>query len=795
MTKKAKSLPRVRLRYGAGLLIVALFCGLYLYVSHSRNTDFALATYLKIATKKFQSQANQVMQTGQFIVDPVPGSANVGLQDLSARVVMLSDNLDEMERCWANLPPWLQDYLRERSGSTDPFAGFRLFRDQAVAVVATDPSKLKAALLSLGSVYFGETQPAFVRMETAYQDFDIAFSVELKHIINIAATGIALMIAGLGIFIFWPMERAIHQAIARSDSDRERAEEAADRAENAERAKSEFLANMSHEIRTPMNGVMGMAELLAKTGLDSKQKMFTDIIVKSGHALVTIINDILDFSKIDSGQLELDPMPFSLSEAVEDVATLISTRVKEKDLELAVRVQPDLPESFVGDVGRIRQIITNLVGNAVKFTDRGHVLIDISGAVGMPGKNGETTAALLVKVQDTGVGIPADQADKVFQKFSQVDGSSTRKHEGTGLGLTISKMLVEKMGGEIGVESELGKGSTFWFTLPLPVHGNPTRSKRVPIDVSGARVLVIDDNEVNRAVLLEQLGSWGFDATATPTGREGITVLHYAARMNRKVDLVILDFQMPEMDGTKVAAAIRESADIGDTPIILLTSVDNASDGKLFREMGIQDQLVKPARASALLESVIKVLQDDRGTAQTEDSILFEDEPAGSATSAPAVSSDTAQQSAEPATGAAPEKTKTPARPGKCRILVAEDNEVNQIVIEQILKETGHDYTIVFDGAQAVEKYKADPPDLILMDVSMPEMNGLEATQAIRKLETESGDHVPIIGLTAHALKGDKEMCLESGMDDYVPKPISVEKLQDAIERNLGADRRAATAG
>jgi CheY-like chemotaxis protein len=462
-------------------------------------------------------------------------------------------------------------------------------------------------------------------------------------------------------------------------------------------------------------------------------------------------------------------------------------------------VQPDLPESFVGDVGRIRQIITNLVGNAVKFTDRGHVLIDISGAVGKPDEDGETTAALLVKVQDTGIGIPADQADKVFQKFSQVDGTSTRKHEGTGLGLTISKMLVEKMGGEIGVESEMGKGSTFWFTLPLPVHGNTTRSKRVPIDVSGARVLVIDDNEVNRAVLLEQLGSWGFDATATPTGREGITVLHYAARMNRKVDLVILDYQMPEMDGTKVAAAIRESADIGDTPIILLTSVDNASDGKLFREMGVQDQLVKPARASALLESVIRVLQDERGTAQTEDSILFEDVDESGPESASAETFDATTQSdpapTEPAAGAAPEQPSAPVQAGKCRILVAEDNEVNQIVIEQILKETGHNYTIVFDGAQAVEKYKTDPPDLILMDVSMPEMNGLEATQAIRQLEVESGRHIPIIGLTAHALKGDREMCLESGMDDYVPKPISVEKLQAAIDRNLGADRRAAAAG
>ncbi len=612
MTKKAKSLPRVRLRYGAGLLIVALFCGIYLYVSHSRNTDFALATYLKIATKKFQSQANQVMQTGQFIVDPVPGSANVGLQDLSARVVMLSDNLDEMERCWANLPPWLQDYLRERSGSTDPFAGFRLFRDQAVAVVATDPSKLKAALLSLGSVYFGETQPAFVRMETAYQDFDIAFSVELKHIINIAATGIALMIAGLGIFIFWPMERAIHQAIARSDSDRERAEEAADRAENAERAKSEFLANMSHEIRTPMNGVMGMAELLAKTGLDSKQKMFTDIIVKSGHALVTIINDILDFSKIDSGQLELDPMPFNLAEAVEDVATLVSARAVEKDLELAVRIQPDLPVSVVGDVGRIRQIVTNLIGNAVKFTETGHVLVDVSGDMH------DGIVDLLVKVEDTGIGIPDDQIDKVFQKFSQVDGSSTRKHEGTGLGLTISQMLVEMMGGEIGATSRFGQGSTFWFSMPLPVAGEQIVSVSVPVDVTGARVLVIDDNEVNRAILLEQLGSWGFDPLSASSGREGLAELRRSAGIGRRIDLVVLDYHMPGMDGSDVAIAIREDETIRDVPIVMLTSVDSKSDGGVFRKLQIQGHLVKPARSSLLRQTIVESLQACGGARATD---------------------------------------------------------------------------------------------------------------------------------------------------------------------------------
>ncbi len=582
---------------------------------------------------------------------------------------------------------------------------------------------------------------------------------------------------------------------------------AVEQAEVADRAKSEFLANMSHEIRTPMNGVMGMAELMAKTDLDSKQKMFIDVIVKSGRALVTIINDILDFSKIDSGQLELDPLPFVLAEAVGDVATLMSTRVNEKEIELAVRFQPDLPESYVGDIGRIRQIVTNLVGNAVKFTEQGHVLVDVSGTVA--GKGDGRTAALLVKIEDTGIGIPQDQADKVFQKFSQVDGTSTRKHEGTGLGLTISKMLVEKMGGEIGVESEIGKGSTFWFTLPLPVHGNVTRKKRVPVDVTGARVLVIDDNEVNRSILLEQLGSWGFDVAAAASGREGLAVLNNAARMGRPVELLVLDFQMPNMDGAQVTQAIRSAAEIRDTPIILLTSVDNASDTKKFRELGVQEHLVKPARASALLEGVIAVLQDARGLRQSEDEMLFDEtdtilfgdtqtEEAGE--SASETTGETAGETESDA-GARPDPVATgdivSAKPDAdcCSVLVAEDNEVNQIVIQQILTDTDYSFKIVCNGALAVEQFKAMAPDLVLMDISMPEMNGLEATRAIRDFEAEGGGRVPIIGLTAHALKGDKEMCFDAGMDDYVPKPISVDKLLLAIDRNMDAGRKRAKAG
>ncbi len=566
--------------------------------------------------------------------------------------------------------------------------------------------------------------------------------------------------------------------------ERTRSEEALAKAELAERAKSEFLANMSHEIRTPMNGVMGMAELLTKTELDDKQKMFTGIIVRSGQALVTIVNDILDFSKIDSGQLELDPQPFRLAEAVEDVATLVSAKVQEKELELAIRIQPDLPEMYVGDIGRIRQIITNLVGNAVKFTEAGHVLVDVSGVVtlradGATDEGGEASeagavVALLVKVEDTGIGIPADRTDHIFEKFAQVDGSSTRSHEGTGLGLTIARKLVELMGGEVGVESEPGKGSTFWFTLSLPVHGAKARRRRVPVDVSGARVLVIDDNEVNRSILMEQLGSWRFDATATPSGKEGLAVLGHAAQIGRPVDLVILDYHMPVMDGVDVAGRIRADEAIRKTPVIMLTSVDDNRNSQRLRDLAIQGHLVKPARASLLLDTMISALQDAHDADRAD------------ATDAGTTDTGTMNGSAAAIRRQAGNGDgKLVARQGRSglMILVAEDNEVNQIVVEQILLDAGHSYAIVENGKLALEQFLAERPDLVLMDVSMPEMNGLEATKAMREAERDAGDGVrtPIIGLTAHALKGDKEICMEAGMDDYMPKPISPDALQAKV--------------
>jgi len=535
--------------------------------------------------------------------------------------------------------------------------------------------------------------------------------------------------------------------------------EAQRRAVLADRAKSEFLANMSHEIRTPMNGVLGMAELLARTDLDAKQKTFTEIIVKSGNALLTIINDILDFSKIDAGQLVLDPAPFGLAEAIEDVAALVSTRAKEKDLELIVRIQPGLADSYVGDVGRLRQIITNLIGNAVKFTDAGHVLVDASGE---PTQGG---TKIRIAVTDTGIGIPADKLASVFEKFSQVDASSTRRHEGTGLGLAISSRLVALMGGEIGVESREGKGSRFWFTLTLPSAGRPPQ-RATPSDVTGARILIVDDNEVNRAILSEQMASWTFDACAAHSAAEGLQVLLAAAHQGISVECIVLDYQMPGMTGGEMARIVRATPEVAETPIVLLTSVDQSLAGSSYRELSIEAQLIKPARSSLLLETIVAAIQKRRATHRDA-------APVAAAQERP-------KSTQEPPVAAKPAQR---AGGHRVDILVAEDNEVNQLVFTQILSETGYSFQIVGNGRLALKAYAQTRPRVILMDVSMPEMSGLEATAAIREAEEGADHHVPIIGVTAHALKGDRERCLEAGMDDYLSKPISPKALMDKVER------------
>ncbi len=526
-------------------------------------------------------------------------------------------------------------------------------------------------------------------------------------------------------------------------------------AKAADRAKSEFLANMSHEIRTPMNGIMGMAELLAKTELTAKQRNFADIIIKSGASLLTIINDVLDFSKLDANQMALDPAPFRLADAIEDVTTLASANASEKDLELIVRIDPALPDAMVGDVGRIRQVVTNLVGNAVKFTDAGHVYVEVCGEPA-----GDRRQLLCFRIQDTGAGIPADKRDKIFEKFSQVDTSATRKHEGAGLGLTIASSLVKLMGGEIGVESELGKGSTFWFTIELPVHLQEEAMKRIPRDVSGAKVLIVDDNEVNRSILMEQMSTWGFESAACNDGYEALAFLRAARQQKVVIDCVILDYHMPGMSGGDVVQEIRADHALGDTRIVMLTSVDQAEDGTSFSSLGINRHLTKPVRSAHLRETLVEVLQDDVVTAGSE-----QREP----DRAQAPSPDHEVHIPVPQTvnggfGGSSEAS--------IDILVCEDNMVNQVVFEEIIKATGYSCKIANNGQEGVELFTKYAPKFILMDVSMPVLSGFEATTAIRSIEGGKL-RTPIVGVTAHALKGDMEKCLDAGMDDYLSKPVS----------------------
>jgi PAS domain S-box-containing protein len=541
------------------------------------------------------------------------------------------------------------------------------------------------------------------------------------------------------------------------------------RAEAADKAKSEFLANMSHEIRTPMNGVLGMAELLAKSNLDTRQKTFIDIIVKSGNALLTIINDILDFSKIDAGQMKLRKAPFDPVEAIEDVATLLSSSAADKDIELIVRGDASVKETVLGDAGRFRQIITNLVGNAVKFTEKGHVFIDLHSEAIAQGE-----MMLSVRIEDTGLGIPDEKLKSVFEKFSQVDTSSTRRHEGTGLGLAITAGLVDLFGGYIEVESEVGKGSVFTVKLPFHVVSERTINTSLPVNTAGARVLVIDDNAVNRRILTEQLTMWGFDTVAADGGAEGLAVMAEVVRLGMTIDAIVLDYHMPEMNGLDVAAHIRGDRRFDGIGIIFLTSMDMAGDDSTFAKLNIQAHLMKPARANLLRATVVEVVRSVRLKRRTEMPVLSL--PAAPAPAPRLVQQDSYGNETTPAARSAP----------LIDVLVAEDNDVNQIVFTQILQGTPWRFEIVENGAKAVEAWQAMAPSLILMDVSMPVMNGHQATQKIRELEKQTGRHVPIIGVTAHALESDRELCLAAGMDDYMSKPISPELLEQKIRQWLG---------
>ncbi|MDF3214519.1 response regulator [Mesorhizobium sp. M7A.F.Ca.CA.001.09.2.1] len=766
MPEYSSFIRSVRIRCISGLLIFALAsAGIVIALdrvnSFRRDID-ALSSNLVIFTRDLRNATSFAETTGTAWRAETRDALTTSARGHSER---LTGEIETLTAQLAAIKPRLSiktvDELQSASVNGDLFWSPRdMVRNFNLMSVAQKVDEWSYREIRNQNDLFA--QPMLVRVRTAMDDERHLADASSDRLL-LWASGI--LFAALAIVAFWifrPMEVAIRRAFAESA-------ESLFKAEAADRAKSEFLANMSHEIRTPMNGVLGMAELLAKTDLTPRQKTFTDVIVKSGNALLTIINDILDFSKINAGQLTLDPAPFRLSEAVEDVATLVSARVAEKNLELIVRVDPRLPAHVVGDAGRFRQIITNLLGNAVKFTEKGHVLIDVGGEIV------NDVVQLKIRVEDTGIGIPAEKLQNVFEKFAQVDGSSTRRHEGTGLGLAIAARLVDLMAGKIGVESEIGRGSVFWFAVPLPAHQAAARDEIVPVDVTGARVLVIDDNPVNREILLEQLRSWSFDCAAAESGAVGLAFLDRAFQLGAAVDCIILDYQMPGMNGADVARAIASDSRLSSIPVVLLTSVDQVDFGKMIIDFGIAAHLTKPARSAVLLGTVISVVQKARsqvGKAQ------FVREPIVQAPPAAPPAFTVIRGPALPV-AAAPESTTTPN--GPIDILIAEDNDVNQLVFGQILNGLGLSYRIAGNGRTAVEMYRALRPKLILMDVSMPEMNGYEATRAIRAMETSTGTHIPIIGVTAHALKGDRDKCIESGMDDYLPKPVSPDRLGTKI--------------
>ena len=572
--------------------------------------------------------------------------------------------------------------------------------------------------------------------------------------------------------------RCFVQNVTKDKIQGEALEKAKDEAIAASRAKSEFLANMSHEIRTPMNGILGMAELLANTEIDERQHEFIKVINNSASALLTIINDILDFSKIEAGAFELDPTAFDLKEAVNDVAALLSSKAHEKNIELIVNYSSHLSRNFIGDAGRIRQILTNLIGNAIKFTDEGYVVMDID--ITAPEKAGY--GQITLKVTDTGIGIEPEKIDKIFQKFTQADGSTTRIYGGTGLGLSICKHIVEMMDGTMRVESVFGKGSTFICEMPLKLDPHAKKTRYDTSSILGKRALIVDDISVNRSLLAEHLQAWNMRSDAVKDGVDALVALKKAAEDNDPYDIILLDYLMPGMNGQELASVIYTNQNIPRTPMIMLSSCDQPVSSEEMAKIDIGTYLVKPVREQRLFDSIIRSMSEfdlnNRSKTKPKNTPV-EPERVNNAPAVVTRQTRIKEDLFDDTTSA------SPASDNGIEVLVAEDFALNQDVVRLMLADTVFNPVFANNGQEAVNMFTAEPNrfKLILMDISMPVMDGYEACANILEFEaTNNRPHTPIIALTGHALKHDRERCLEAGMNAYLTKPVKQVELIESLE-------------